>query len=111
MTGLWRQVLRQAGLACAPGGRILLIEHGRSPVPPDTWLNRWLDEGAARHKHTWGCFWNRDILRIVAEVCSCYCCLCFALCFGCGTATSAIAKHCGLLALTSAHERLTHLCP
>jgi len=47
--------LRQLAAACAPGGRILLLEHGRSGA----W--GWLDAGAASHAARWGCAWNRDV--------------------------------------------------
>lgn len=50
---------------CKPGGKILLLEHGRSHY---SWLNRTLDEGAVRHHKTWGCMWNRSILDLVRKV-------------------------------------------
>lgn len=45
---------------CKPGGRILLLEHGRG-----TWgkINEYLDKWAPRHANSWGCWWNRDIRR------------------------------------------------
>jgi len=50
-----------AGLAAAlaPGGRLLLLEHGRSGRWG--WLDARLDAGAAAHAAAWGCAWNRDI--------------------------------------------------
>ncbi|KAJ9532703.1 hypothetical protein QJQ45_010786 [Haematococcus lacustris] len=57
-------VLRQAARVCKPGGKVLLLEHGRSSWG---WWNRSLDEGAQRHRSKWGCWWNRDILAIVHQ--------------------------------------------
>eukprot|EP00892_Ulva_mutabilis_P011158 jgi/Ulvmu1/8414/UM042_0121.1 len=47
-----------------PGGRLILLEHGRS-----SWdfVNNLLDSDAKRHHQNWGCWWNRDILAIVTE--------------------------------------------
>ncbi|KAI9832898.1 MAG: hypothetical protein M1819_003928 [Sarea resinae] len=45
-------------------GRILLLEHGRSHY---RWLNNILDNLAPVHAHRYGCWWNRDIGRIVEE--------------------------------------------
>jgi methyltransferase OMS1 len=50
---------------CKPGGRILLLEHGRAS---QNWLNDILDRGEARHAQKWGCRWNRDILGLIAQV-------------------------------------------
>lgn len=48
----------------APGGKLLLLQHGRS-----SWdfINRILDQEAEPHKAKWGCSWNRDILGLVKE--------------------------------------------
>ncbi|TYZ68008.1 hypothetical protein PybrP1_001518 [[Pythium] brassicae (nom. inval.)] len=45
------------------GGRVLLLEHGRSHY---AWLSRLLDKFAPQHAQRWGCHWNRDILALVA---------------------------------------------
>ncbi|KAK9446574.1 S-adenosyl-L-methionine-dependent methyltransferase [Limtongia smithiae] len=47
-----------------PGGRILLLEHGRG-----TWdfINRILDKNAAPRAEVFGCRWNLDIGEIVAK--------------------------------------------
>lgn len=50
---------------CRVGGRVLLLEHGRSSFPPVNYL---LDRSSTGHAVRWGCFWNRDIHRIVAAV-------------------------------------------
>lgn len=47
---------------CKPGGKILLLEHGRSHY---NWLSRILDQNAVKHAKKWGCWWNRDILSIL----------------------------------------------
>jgi methyltransferase OMS1, mitochondrial len=41
------------------GGKILLLEHGRSKTWD--WVTRHLDEYAERHAANWGCVWNRDL--------------------------------------------------
>ena len=45
-------------------GRILLLEHGRSHY---AWLNRILDNSAPAHANKHGCWWNRDIGKMVEE--------------------------------------------
>ncbi|KAH6617888.1 hypothetical protein B0J18DRAFT_435868 [Chaetomium sp. MPI-SDFR-AT-0129] len=45
-------------------GRILLLEHGRGTFD---WMNRRLDTSAPQHFQKYGCWWNRDIERLVAE--------------------------------------------
>ena len=56
--------LKQLAAACAPGGRILLLEHGRSGKWG--WLDARLDAGAHSHAAKWGCAWNRDVRAAVA---------------------------------------------
>ncbi|KAG2453444.1 hypothetical protein HYH02_001665 [Chlamydomonas schloesseri] len=58
------QVLKEMARVCKPGGRILLLQHGRSHYQ---WLNDKLDGSAADHQRKWGCLWNRDILDIVKQ--------------------------------------------
>ena len=48
---------------CRPGGKILLLEHGRSTSYEG--LSRYLDANAERHARNWGCVWNRDIDAIL----------------------------------------------
>ncbi|MCJ1307482.1 hypothetical protein MMC25_001128 [Agyrium rufum] len=58
-------VLRNLGKATNPnGGQILLLEHGRSHY---AWLNRILDNTASAHADRHGCWWNRDIGKIVED--------------------------------------------
>jgi methyltransferase OMS1 len=57
--------LRAMAAVLAPGGRLILIEHGRTNTW--AWLDAQLDAGAAAHAAKWGCEWNRDILQAVAE--------------------------------------------
>lgn len=45
-------------------GRILLLEHGRSHYGLVNWV---LDRAAGAHAVRHGCWWNRDIGRIVAD--------------------------------------------
>lgn len=57
--------LRHLGEITEPvNGRILLLEHGRSYYG---WLNRILDNLASAHADRHGCWWNRDIGKIVEE--------------------------------------------
>lgn len=46
------------------GGRLLLLEHGRGYYG---WLNKYLDDSAPRRADKYGCWWNRDIEKILAE--------------------------------------------
>lgn len=46
------------------GGRILLLEHGRSRYGI---VNRILDSGASMHADHYGCWWNKDIARIIQQ--------------------------------------------
>ncbi|KAF2500614.1 S-adenosyl-L-methionine-dependent methyltransferase, partial [Lophium mytilinum] len=59
------KLLQNLGEVAKPeGGRILLLEHGRSHY---AWLNRVLDKTAAAHADEHGCWWNKDIGKIVEE--------------------------------------------
>lgn len=47
-----------------PGGRIILLEHGRGSY--DT-INKILDDRAEKRLKTWGCRWNLDIGEILDD--------------------------------------------
>ena len=44
------------------GGKILLLEHGRSYLEA---INHYLDNGAKMHADHFGCWWNKDIEQVV----------------------------------------------
>jgi hypothetical protein len=46
------------------GGKILLLEHGRSYYG---FVNRFLDNGAKIHADHYGCWWNKDVDQIVRD--------------------------------------------
>jgi ubiquinone/menaquinone biosynthesis C-methylase UbiE len=56
--------LRQMARVCKRGGRVLLLEHGRSDRE---WLGCWQDRRDERHARQLGCHWNRQPLAIVHE--------------------------------------------
>ncbi|KAG0680191.1 hypothetical protein C6P42_005168 [Pichia californica] len=47
-----------------PGGRIILLEHGRGEYD---FINKILDRRSHKHSEKWGCRWNLDIGEIVDE--------------------------------------------
>ncbi|KAE9985622.1 hypothetical protein BLS_006705 [Venturia inaequalis] len=47
-----------------PGGRILLLEHGKSHYE---WLNVVLTKSAPEHAARFGCWWNKDIGKICED--------------------------------------------
>ena len=56
--------LKEMGRVCRPGGRILLVEHGRSDRE---WLGRWQDRHADKFASRLGCHWNREPLELVRD--------------------------------------------
>jgi ubiquinone/menaquinone biosynthesis C-methylase UbiE len=56
--------LKEMGRVCNPNGRILLLEHGRSSRE---WLGRWQDLRADKHERQFGCRWNLEPLKLVAQ--------------------------------------------
>lgn len=46
------------------GGRILLLEHGRSYY---NFINRFLDDNAKLHAHRYGCWNNKDIDKVIED--------------------------------------------
>lgn len=56
------RALAEMRRVCKPNGRILLLEHGRSSYD---WLSQTLDRNAEQHAAAWGCWWNRDIDRLL----------------------------------------------
>jgi ubiquinone/menaquinone biosynthesis C-methylase UbiE len=54
-----RAAILEMRRVCRPGGRILLLEHGRSDRPR---LAAFQDRHAAGHARRLGCWWNRDPL-------------------------------------------------
>ena len=53
------KALREMHRVCRPGGRILLLEHGRSNRPA---IAAWQDRRAPKHAAWLGCWWNREPL-------------------------------------------------
>lgn len=57
--------VQEMAAVCKPDGQLLLLEHGRAS---SKWVNSKLDGEAEKHLAKFGCYWNRPILDIVAEV-------------------------------------------
>jgi methyltransferase OMS1 len=58
------RLLRNLEAATKEDGQILLLEHGKSHYD---WLNKLLDKTAPQHADEHGCWWNKDIGKIVEE--------------------------------------------
>ena len=56
--------LQEMGRVCRAGGKILLLEHGRSNRE---WLARWQDRHADQFAKPLGCHWNREPLELVRQ--------------------------------------------
>merc|ERR1712157_386461 len=62
--------LREMSRVCKKkedGGKILLLEHGKSSKYTWNFFANYLDSGAEHHAKHWGCVWNRDIEQIVLD--------------------------------------------
>lgn len=58
------RAIREMARVCRPGGRMLLLEHGRSDRE---WLGRWQDRHVDRFAKPLGCHWNRKPLELVEQ--------------------------------------------
>lgn len=56
--------LKEMARVCRPGGKILLLEHGRSN---HDWLARWQDRRNDKHAKQLGCHWNREPLELARQ--------------------------------------------
>jgi ubiquinone/menaquinone biosynthesis C-methylase UbiE len=54
--------IREMARVCRPGGKMLLLEHGRSDRE---WLGRWQDRHADQFAKPLGCHWNREPLELL----------------------------------------------
>ncbi|KAL9646423.1 hypothetical protein ABK040_006421 [Willaertia magna] len=59
------KVLKEMKRVTKNGGRILLLEHGKSSKYQ--WLTDYLDAWSVDRAKKWGCWWNRDIEQIVKD--------------------------------------------
>lgn len=59
-----KQVVREMAHVCAPDGTLIFLEHGKSKFQ---WLTNYLDKYAHVHHSKWGCWWNRDIEKILRD--------------------------------------------
>lgn len=59
-----KEALKNFGQLLKPGGRVVLLEHGRG-----TWdfINKYLDNRAEKRLDTWGCRWNLDIGELLDD--------------------------------------------
>lgn len=58
------KLLKNLGECVKDDGKILLIEHGRGTW---TWINSLLDRTAVGRAKTFGCWWNRDLEKIIRD--------------------------------------------
>jgi ubiquinone/menaquinone biosynthesis C-methylase UbiE len=57
-------VFREMARVCRTGGKILLLEHGRSD---HEWLGHWQDRHADKFAEPLGCHWNREPLELIEQ--------------------------------------------
>lgn len=55
--------IREMMRVCKPGGKVLLLEHGKPQEEGK--ISQMLGRASAKHAKEWGCWWNRNILRII----------------------------------------------
>ncbi|GAB4824121.1 hypothetical protein N2152v2_011167 [Parachlorella kessleri] len=55
--------LRSMAAVLRPGGRLLLLEHSRSSIPPLGWYQDLTAPAVAAMGK--GCYWNQDVVRLV----------------------------------------------
>jgi methyltransferase OMS1 len=60
-----QRVVREMSHVCAPDGTLLFLEHGKSAKY--SFVNNYLDKHAHSHHSKWGCWWNRDIEKILRD--------------------------------------------
>lgn len=58
------QRLREQEEEDGKGGRIFLLEHGRGKYD---WLNNFLDKSAPMHAERYGCWYNKDIDKVIRD--------------------------------------------
>lgn len=58
------QALQEFARACRPGGRLLLLEHGKSHTG---WMARFQERRAEKHAESLGCHWLREPDRLVRQ--------------------------------------------
>eukprot|EP00164_Ancoracysta_twista_P017989 GFYU01030895.1.p1 GENE.GFYU01030895.1~~GFYU01030895.1.p1 ORF type:complete len:140 (-),score=37.81 GFYU01030895.1:126-545(-) len=59
------EALKEIQRVCKSDGTILLLEHGKSHS--SKWMTGYLDKHAENHAVSWGCWWNRDIVKMMQE--------------------------------------------
>lgn len=56
--------MRELARVCAPGGRVVLLEHVRSPVPPVAWMQRLFTPAQTR---AIGCRFDRETIDLLRD--------------------------------------------
>jgi methyltransferase OMS1 len=59
------KILHEMKRVLKPGGKVFLLEHGRSTT--HRWINGILDKTAEGHAMKWGCWWNREIKDFITD--------------------------------------------